>query len=42
MDEQEFFAKLPLLTEKAFEDQTTVTNPRLPLVSELEVILCAA
>jgi len=32
-------SKLPQLAEKAFEDQTTTTNPRLPLISELEEIL---
>ncbi|MBE0467166.1 MAG: bifunctional acetaldehyde-CoA/alcohol dehydrogenase [Candidatus Desulforudis sp.] len=30
-----FEAGLPLLAEKAYEDQTTITNPRQPLVSEL-------
>jgi acetaldehyde dehydrogenase/alcohol dehydrogenase len=30
-----FEERLPLLAEKAYEDQTTVTNPRQPLVSEL-------
>lgn len=42
VNEQEFFAKLPLLAEKAFEDQTVITNPRMPLVSELKSILRAA
>lgn len=30
-----FEAELSLLAEKAYEDQTTITNPRQPLVSEL-------
>ncbi|ACA60533.1 bifunctional acetaldehyde-CoA/alcohol dehydrogenase [Candidatus Desulforudis audaxviator] len=30
-----FEARLALLAEKAYEDQTTVTNPRQPLISEL-------
>jgi len=36
ISEKEFFAKLPALAEKAFEDQCTTANPRYPLVSELE------
>ena len=36
--EQEFFAKLPMLAEHAFEDQCTTANPRYPLLSELEGI----
>jgi len=39
VNEQDFFAKLPLLAEQAFEDQTVITNPRQPLISELEEIL---
>lgn len=39
IDRQKYAAKLPQLAEKAFEDQTTTTNPRLPLISELEGIL---
>jgi len=35
ISEKEFFAKLPSLAEKAFEDQCTTANPRYPLVSEL-------
>lgn len=34
-----FMGKLSRLAEKAFEDQCTTTNPRLPLVRELEGIL---
>jgi len=39
IDRGRFAAKLPALAEKAFEDQTTTTNPRLPLIGELEKIL---
>lgn len=39
IDQKSFMSKLPQLAEKAFEDQTTTTNPRLPLISELEEIL---
>ena len=40
--EKEFFAKLPSLSEKAFEDQCTTANPRYPLVSELSQIYTRA
>lgn len=36
---KEFISKVPELAEKAFADQTTTTNPRLPLISELADIL---
>ncbi len=39
IDRNSFMSKVPQLAEKAFEDQTTTTNPRLPLISELEDIL---
>ena len=39
VDRELFMSKLPLLAEKAFEDQCTTTNPRLPLIRELEEIL---
>lgn len=39
IDRQQFMASLPQLAEKAFEDQCTTTNPRLPLIAELEEIL---
>ena len=39
IDEQEFLSKVDYLSEKAFEDQCTTANPRLPLVSELKQIL---
>lgn len=38
VDEKEFMQKLPVLAEKAFEDQTTISNPRMPLISELAEI----
>lgn len=38
VDEAEFLKKLPGLAERAFEDQCTTSNPRYPLVSELEEI----
>jgi acetaldehyde dehydrogenase/alcohol dehydrogenase len=39
IERQQFMDRLPQLAEKAFEDQCTTTNPRLPLISELEKIL---
>ena len=39
ISEDEFLAKLDTLAEKAFEDQCTTANPRLPLVTELKQIL---
>ncbi len=39
IDEQEFLAKADILADRAFEDQCTTANPRLPLVSELKQIL---
>ena len=39
VNEQEFMAKLDLLADRAFEDQCTTANPRLPLVEELRQIL---
>ena len=38
VNEKEFLQKLPLLAEKAFEDQSTISNPRMPLIKELEEI----
>ena len=35
VEEAAFLAVLPELSEKAFEDQCTTANPRLPLVTEL-------
>ena len=39
IDEQEFLAKIDMLADRAFEDQCTTANPRVPLVSELKRIL---
>lgn len=39
IDEQEFLDKVDLLADRAFEDQCTTANPRLPLVPELKEIL---
>ncbi|MEH7403160.1 hypothetical protein V7148_19515 [Gottfriedia acidiceleris] len=36
VDENEFLEKVSYLTDKAFEDQCTTANPKLPLVRELE------
>ena len=39
INENEFLEKLDMLAEKAFEDQCTTANPRLPLVTEIKQIL---
>ena len=39
IEEQEFLAKVDMLADRAFEDQCTTANPRLPLVNELKEIL---
>ena len=39
IDEKEFMAKLDMLADRAFEDQCTTANPRLPLVEEMKQIL---
>ena len=39
IDEQEFMNKLDLLADRAFEDQCTTANPRVPLVEEMKQIL---
>ena len=39
IDEAEFIAKVDMLADRAFEDQCTTANPRVPLVSELKQIL---
>ena len=39
IEEQEFLANVDALSEKAFSDQCTTANPRLPLVTELKQIL---
>ena len=42
IDEEEFLSKLDMLADRAFEDQCTTANPRLPLVSELKQIMLDA
>lgn len=42
IDKDRFYSKVPELAEKAFEDQCTTANPRLPLVKELEGIYLKA
>ena len=39
ISEQEFMAKLDMLADRAFEDQCTTANPRVPLVEEMKQIL---
>lgn len=39
ISEKEFLEKIDMLSEKAFEDQCTTANPRLPLVTEIKQIL---
>lgn len=39
VDEKEFLAKVDLLADRAFEDQCTTANPRVPLISEIKQIL---
>ncbi len=39
INEQEFLSKVDMLADRAFEDQCTTANPRLPLVEELKQIL---
>ena len=39
IDEQEFLAKVDILADRAFEDQCTTANPRLPLVEEIKDML---
>ena len=39
VDEQEWLAKVDLLADRAFEDQCTSANPRVPLVKEIKQIL---
>ena len=42
IDEAEFLAKVDMLADRAFEDQCTTANPRVPLVKELKQILLDA
>lgn len=39
INEKEYMDKIPDIANKAFEDQCTPANPRLPLVSEIEDIM---
>lgn len=39
IEEKEFLAKVDVLADRAFEDQCTTANPRVPLVSEIKQIL---
>ena len=42
IDENEFMSKIDMLADRAFEDQCTTANPRVPLVEELKQILIDA
>ena len=42
ISEEEFFQKIDMLSDRAFEDQCTGVNPRVPLVSEIKQILTDA
>lgn len=42
LDEETYMSKIDDLANKAFEDQCTTANPRLPLVNELKKILIDA
>ena len=42
VDEKEYMEKLHDIANKAFEDQCTTANPRLPLVTEIEEIMIKA
>lgn len=39
IQEEEFLSKIDILADRAFEDQCTTANPRVPLISELKQIL---
>ena len=39
ISEDEFLSKVDMLADRAFEDQCTTANPRVPLVSEIKQIL---
>ena len=39
IDEAEFMSKIDMLADRAFEDQCTTANPRVPLVEEMKQIL---
>lgn len=42
VDKDEYMRKVPTLADKAFEDQCTTSNPKMPLVKELEEIYIKA
>lgn len=42
IDEEEYMQKVEELAYKAFEDQCTTANPKLPLVEDLKQILIDA
>lgn len=42
IDEKEYMSKVEELSYKAFEDQCTTANPRLPLVTEIQEIMIKA
>lgn len=42
IDEETYMSKIDELANRAFEDQCTTSNPRLPLVTELKKILVDA
>ena len=42
LNEEEYLSKLDILADKAFEDQCTTANPRLPLINELKDIMLDA
>ncbi len=42
IDEKEYMEKMPDIANKAFEDQCTTANPKLPLVKEIEEIMTKA
>ncbi len=42
IEEKEFLTKVDLLADRAFEDQCTTANPRVPLVSEIKQMLLDA
>ncbi|MCL2336706.1 MAG: bifunctional acetaldehyde-CoA/alcohol dehydrogenase [Firmicutes bacterium] len=42
VDEKAFLSRVDYLADKAFEDQCTTANPRLPLVSELKELFIKA
>ena len=39
IEEKEFLEKVDMLADRAYEDQCTTANPRVPLVSEIKQML---